>query len=437
MRTAKVGLEVELFTLDMSGKLVNRADELIHAVSDKKCRDHIRPEIGTAMIEVGAVPKQSARATALAFFDCFEELLHEAEKLQILLLPLGAHPAKTYTMLRSKPWYDAQRLIVGNDAFANSAKIAGFHFHYTLPARIVTTERIRTLKRSQSRDIFINQYNFLIASDPALLLFSQSSPFWQGFHYGKDCRAIVYRDFEVIKGASALRGLYYHLPFLGSLPDYEFTLEDLRFQADDRKSEWIRLLQLNRFKQITEITGVPALKFIWGPLRVNKIGTFEYRGPDMNHFSVIFSIAALLRYALSALEMQGLRAVPSDIGITEPFKIEGDTIYLPPHATLKHLEYQAAVNGFDSNAITHYARRFLSCIQRISALNKSPLIKPIRTMVREKKTASDRLLSLVKKSGHDLDMPVPDSFLEFLACSEAKKVRKDIDELRGRILSQL
>lgn len=355
-RISMYGLEIEMFTLDSEGRMVDGGPAVLKSIEGTRLERYAKKEISKSMLELVAKEKRTVRETALAFLDNLEALVEAASGCGYRLLPLGAHPGKAMPKLHSSEWYDAKKKVLGKDT-VREGRIAGFHFHYTLPEGIVekSSQRIRSVRRSKAREIFLQQYNFLVAADPAILTFTQSTPFWMGYHYAKDCRVLVYRDLRIDRGGKSMHGIHHYLPIFGALPDYEFALEDLRVMADVRKTEWLKMLE--RAKVPTnQIACYPTLKFMWGPLRVNKIGTFEYRGPDMNHPGVIFATSRLLVYALKAIEEQGLKVLPSDIGADEPFVLEGDTVYVPPHSTLKHLEYQSVANGFGAQSVREYCR---------------------------------------------------------------------------------
>lgn len=427
-RKSMYGLEIELFTLNSEGKLVDGAPDLLKAVKGTKLSKYVRKEIAKSMIELGAKEKRTVRESANAFLEHVEDLIELADKLGYRLCPLGAHPGKTSPQLHSSEWYDAKKAVLGQNTY-KEASICGFHFHYTLPEGIVqkSTESIKTVGRSKARDIFIQQYNFLAACDPAILTFCQSSPFWEGTHWGKDCRVLVYRDLKVARGTDVFRGIHYYLPMFGGLPNYEYTLEDIRVMADKKKAEWLRLLERANFPT-NEIACYPTLKFMWGPLRVNKIGTFEYRGPDMNHPDVIFSSSSLLVYLLRRIEKLELQVEPSDVGINEPFVLEDDTIYIPPHATLRHLEQQSVTRGFDSKTVHEYCSALLALAEKLP--NKNRFLERIQGMVKEKKTVSDEILAMVKKNGYDLGSQVPDDMMNHVALYHAEKLKSTIGDLR-------
>jgi hypothetical protein len=236
----------------------------------------------------------------------------------------------------------------------------------------------------------------------------------------------MWRDMSTT-GQHPLKGIYYYHPLFGSLPDYEFTLEDLRVFADKKKTEWLKLLEQKEFPT-NEIAGVPALKFMWGPLRVNKIGTFEYRGPDMNHPLIIFSVASLLRFALEAIETQDLHVLPSDIGISEAFTLEGDTIYVPPFSRVKYFEYQASVKGLESDDLYNYANKMFNLVCKISGRSKTKNLDPIKKMLKERRTVSDDVLELAKKNGYGPEDELPADFCNHIALYHAKKLHDELDQ---------
>ncbi len=427
-RKSMYGLEIELFIMNEEGRLVSAAPELLKAVEGKRISKYVKKELGKSMIELCAKEKRTIWESAEAFLHNLQDLIEIAEKMGYRLLPLGAHPGRERPKLHTSDWYDAKKAVLGKDTY-KEASICGFHFHYTLPEGIVQkdTERIKSVGRSQAREIFLQQYNFLAASDPAIITLAQSTPFWMGRHWAKDCRVLIYRDLKVTKGAESMQGIHYYLPMFGALPSYEFTLQDIRVMADARKAQWLKLLEQKEFPT-NEIACYPTLKFMWGPLRVNKIGTFEYRGPDMNHPDVIFSLSTLLVYLLKSIEKRKLRVEPSDIGINEPFVLEGDTIYVPPHSTLKHLEQQSVVHGLDSSAVHGYCSNLVALAERLPG--KAKRLERIKEMLKGKRTVSDEILEMVRKNGYDINEEVPEDMMNHVALYHANKLSSGIEELR-------
>lgn len=431
-RKSMYGLEIEMFTLNSEGKLVDGAPEILKAVQGKKIEKYVRKELSKAMIELGAKEKRTIKESALAFAENLKSLVELAENLGYRLLPLGCHPGRVEPKLHTNIWYDAKKAVLGKEII-KEGRISGFHFHYSLPEGIIAkeTEMIKRVGRSKAGNMFIQQYNFIEACDPALLTFCQSTPIWMGFNWGKDSRVLVYRDLKITKGDKTLRGMHYYVPEIGSLPGYEFTVEDLRVLADTRKAKWLRKMEEIKYPT-NEIACYPTLKFMWGPLRVNKIGTFEYRGPDMNHPPVIFSVSAVLYHALRAIEQKELVVVPSDIGISEPFTLEDDKIYVPPHATLKNLEQQSAVNGYDSQDVHKYCSSLFSLVEKIAKRGKKKM-KLVKKMIDSKKSVSDEILDMVKKNGYDLNEEIPEDMLNHVALYHANKLHSEMENLKKMV----
>jgi len=428
-RKSMIGLEVELFTVDTEGKFVNEADKVLDGIEGGKLSEVVRPECAKTMVEIGTNPKRSIRDSALEFISDLRQVIELAESKNVRLLPLATHPGREMPKMRTSTWYECQQVLLGKEELRKGGKVSGFHFHYTLPEGILEkqTQYLKNVGRSAARDVFLHQYNFLLATDPAIITFCQSSPVWFGKNYAKDCRVLLYRDFSLGNDPS-IHGMYYYHPLLGGLPNYEFTLQDLRVVADRRKSEFLRLLESKEYPT-NEIAPYPSLKFMWGPMRVNKIGTFEYRGPDMNHPDVIFSVTSLLAFCLRAIEKKGLRAQPTDLGAQEPFLLEDGLIHLPPHSTLKYLEYQSALSGLESAEIKNYCSRLYGLVEKISGKSKSRNLKTIRTMLENSKTVSDEILDMIKKNGASLEEEIPEDLLNHIALFHADKLSRSIPTL--------
>ncbi len=425
---ALYGLELELITLDQEGKLVNGAPEILKAVESTGMKDYVTKEISKCMLEVVAKEKPTVEEGFGGAMETLRQLTELSEKLGYRILALGTHPGRQIPKLFESVWYASNKAVLGDGVFT-TGRVCGFHFHYNVPKGIMCeeTKSIQRVGRLETRRSFISLYNFLVACDPAILTFCQSSPFWMGEHWAKDCRVLSYRDMKARKSDRVHRGIYYYFPMLGSLPDYEFTIEDIRVMADQRKTEYLRILEQNRFPT-NEIAGSPALKFMWGPLRVNRIGTFEYRGPDMNRPSVLFDASKLLFHALEAIERAQLRVAPSDIGIEEPFALENGKIYVPPRSTLSHLEQQSVINGFESQDVHNYCSRLFDLLENLTGISSD--LEVLSQMLDNKKSVSDDIIQMVKKNGYKLDEEVPEDMLNHIALYEADKFASEVNKER-------
>lgn len=430
-RKSMLGLETEMYLLNKEGKMVNDADKVLENFKDRKISKFLHIEMPRSVIEMTVVAKRSIKDCAVSFMDNLIEFAETTHELGYNLLPLGTHPGRADMSVRQNSWLDGKRAVIGSDAIKNASRACGFHYHFTMPEGIIekSSYKIKDIQRSEARRVFLQQYNFLLACDPVMINICQSTPFWQGIHYGKDCRVFGYRDLMVTRGKHLLKGAHYYFPLMGGLPNYEFTLQDLRVQADHRKTEWLKQLEQVNYPT-NEIATMLPFKFMWGPLRVNKIGTIEYRGPDMNHPDVVFSASSLLKYSLDAIEKNEYMVKPSDIGISEPFVLEDGIIYVPPFSTLKYLERQSATAGLESPEALSYCKRMIDLFTKITKKQKSKNLKRVLQMIEERRTVSDEMLDLVRKNGYDPAEEVPEDMLNHLALYEADRFMKSLKKTR-------
>lgn len=421
-----VGLEIEAFTIDDEGNMTEDVDKLYKVLGkDKNLSGKLREELSYSMIEMGSEPGTGMKELALKHFKDLKKVLDAAEKLGIHLLPIGCYPAESKPKMREKTWYKFQKAILDKNYFHYYMKICGFHFHYSIPKGVVgkKTEKIERVKHSETRDIFLNLYNFSVAAEAACITFLQSSPFVEGKHFAKDCRTLIYREMSI---PGEFYGLYHQLPIFGELPHYEFTLEDLRDLASRRKNTYLDIMRSKNLPT-NEIANHPDLKFMWGPIRVNKIGTLEFRGLDMNYPSYMFSAAILIEEAMDGIKDKELQMLPSDIGINEPFKIEDDTVYLPPFSIVKSIELLSTRYGFENSAVHNYCSKFVDFVTKISKTKDKKKFEKVKDMLKKKRTMSDEIISLVKKNNYELNN-VPNDFLKYVATYYAKGFRKDMEE---------
>ncbi len=418
------GLETEMFTLNDEGTLLNQADVIMDLSKKNKILiDKVRKEISLSMVEMGSDPQKTIPTLASTFLKKLSILVESAEKEGIHMLPLGCYPGPSKSKLRDDPWYRPQEFILGKEGAKRILKICGYHFHFSLPKGVVSkkSESIQRLKHVERRELFLNLYNFSVAAEPVCMTICQSSPFFEGKNYAKDCRTIIYRDMAI---QDEIYGTYEQLSILGGLPHYEFTMEDLRDLSTRRKNLYLDILRSKNFPT-NEIAVRPDLKFMWGPMRVNQIGTLEFRGFDMNYPSYLFASASLLEHAIDGIKENELQTIPSDVGLEDPFKLDGENVYLPPFSTVKSIELLSTRYGFDNSSVLSYCTSFLNFVCKISKFKKTKQYSFIKKMIDEKKTMSDKILSLVKKNGHD-PKHVPDDFFKYIASYYAKGFQKDI-----------
>src|SRR3989338_7122197 len=110
LKKSLIGFEVETFTMNKKGYIINAADKLLKkAKSDKNFV--IQKECGSSMIETGSYPAQTIPSTMGYLLTELEYLADIAEKEGILLCPLGTYPGKFDPFMRDDKRYKMQEYI--------------------------------------------------------------------------------------------------------------------------------------------------------------------------------------------------------------------------------------------------------------------------------------------------------------------------------------
>ena len=398
LKKSLIGFELELFTINRDGFIVNAADELLK----KAKHDNVialKKEISLNIIEIAGSPNKNVPNSMNYLLEELEYLTSIAEKKDVLLCPIGTYPGSYEPVMRTDRKYEIKKSILGEQKYKIEGRCAGFHCHYTLPRGIFDSQ-LRILKmifRSRIKESVVNSYNLLIAADPALTCFMQSSPYYQGKYYGKDSRVIMYR------GGSSLNspdGLYADFEEFGGLPHYKLTALDIMDIITTRYEKWksyIKGLGLNI--KVLPLYG-SILYTNWGPIRISAHGTMEQRGMDINHPAQIAGIGVIIRFLLKKLQEEYYAVVPSEIGIKEPFKIEKDVIYIPPFQYVRDvLQKLSAYRGLEDETVYNYCKRFLRFAESSISHDRQKLIKPFQEMLNKRKTISDEILSFAMKNG--------------------------------------
>ena len=434
LKKSLVGFEVELFTINSKGYIVNGADTILKKSSKNKTLT-IKKECAGNMIEIASYPNEMVPHTMQHLLNELEYLVSIASKENILLCPLGTYPGKFNPYMRTDRPYKIKKSIFGKNRWKIAGRCVGFHCHHTLP-RGIFDNQLRVLKmliRSKIKDSLVNSYNLLIAADPALTCFMQSSPFYQGKYLGKDSRVIMYRGGEYLNNPS---GLYANLEEFGSLPPYKLTALDIIDIISTRYEKWksyIKGLGLNI--KVLSIYG-SILDTTWNPVKINPNGTLEQRGMDMNHPIYMAGIGVIIKYILKKLQEEYYAVIPSEIGIKEPFKVEKDVIYIPPYPYVRNeLQKLSAYKGFDSDIIYNYCKRFLRFAASTMPQDRIKLIKPFQEMLRKRKTVSDEILNYARKKGFKKNDTITNKLAAEIALEHSNRLLRDIISTRNMIMN--
>lgn len=429
LKRSLTGFEVELFTIDKKGRIVNGADILLKkAKSDKNLT--IKKEISHNLIEIASYPDNNIPGTMDNLLAELQYVTEIARQENILLCPLSLYPGSFIPSMRHDLRYEIKKSIFGVQRYKIEGRCAGFHCHYTLPRGIFDYELrvLKILTRSKIKDSFVNSYNLLIAADPALTCFMQSSPFYQGRHIGKDSRVIMYRGGEALNSPN---GLYANMEEFGGLPHYKLTALDIIDIIKTRFEKWksyIKSLGLNI--KVLSLYG-SILYTTWGPVRISPHGTLEQRGMDMNHPIYIAGIGAIIKHVLKKLQEEFYAVVPSEIGIKEPFKVEGDIIYVPPFPYVSNeLQRLSAYKGLESDAVHNYCKRFLKFAQSTMPKDRHKLLDIFSEMLKKRKTVSDQILDYAKKKGYRKNTMLSNKLAAEIAVIHSKRLSDEIISTR-------
>lgn len=431
MKKATVGFEVEFFIIDKkTGKIANRADDIIKRAQETSQKDthNIVGESAKNLIEVGSYPDIDGANTMTNLIEGLKLLLYVADELGLAIFPLGTYPGKFEPKIRGETHYKSQQKMYGKERFKISGRCAGYHCHTSLPWGVFDSKTLmlKDLKNSKNQEILVYAYNMLIALDPALTTFMQSSPFYQGKYVAKDARVVVYRGDSEFKLKT--EGLYTNYPRFGALPEYEHSGTDIIRSIEDRYSDRIQaMLDAGvREKDIPKYKSI--LSTNWTPVKVNPHGTLEQRGMDMNHLPLVLSVSILIWRVLHHVQEKGCKVVAHDSAKSEPFKLERKTIYIPPDAHVRgHLQRLSALEGLKNNDVYNYCKRLVALVRELDGKKVEWLLTPLETMLEKRETTSDKILREAAALGHkNLKKPLSQKIASEIALTHSKQMFEDV-----------
>ncbi|MDO8480617.1 MAG: hypothetical protein Q7S65_02240 [Nanoarchaeota archaeon] len=427
-----IGFETELFTLTANGEVANRADRILRQAPPHKYAA-IKKECAENLIEVVGEPEGEPLFSVGHLLAGMETALILAEKNETLLCPLGTYPGDMMPAMRKETRYRIQEAIFGKRKWSIAGRCAGFHCHHSLPRGMFDTQlrMLRIIAHLRVKERFVNSYNLMIAADPVLTTFMQSSPYYQGHRLGKDARAIMYRGGAPLDNSE---GLYASLEEFGGLPHYKPTALDIHEIISSRYDAWKALLKKTGINLKTLSLYGSTLDPAWNPVKVNAHGTLEQRGMDMNHPQHLLAAGFLIKYGLKRLEGEAYTVLASEIGIQEPFKVEGETIHVPPFAHVRDvLQKRSAYGGMEDDSVHEYCGAFLKMASVFIPSDRRKFIAPFREMVEERRTVSDEIISFAKRRGGAQER-IDEMLAREIALRHAGRLRSEIEKSGKMIL---
>ena len=422
-----VGLEAEYFILNSHGKIVNDADKILRKLEKDKSNEDITKEAGKNMIEVGCYPEKKGIDTSQSLLHNLETLLYVAEKKGLIICPLGTYPGEFNPKVRNTGHYRYEKKVFGKNIYKTISRCCGTHIHYSLPWGVFDFDKLKLKKliNSKNKQSLINSYNFMLAIDPAISTFAQSSPFYQGKFIGKDARALVWRG---DKDLNFTPSLYNNFPKFGQLPVYQHTGTDLIHLTENMHKEWNEILNKNNIPKKELVPYKSILSTNWTPLRINKLGTLEQRGMDTNMPLIVLAISKLIQNTLKIIQEEFIQIEVSDRAINEPFKYENKKILIPPFSYLKKkMQKLSFYNGLKSDIIFNYCKKLLSLAKKFDYSKDQSIFEPLEKMLENKRTISDEIINEVQKIGYkDFNKPLPNKIAAEVALVYSSHLFKEM-----------
>ncbi|VVB57361.1 Glutamate--cysteine ligase [uncultured archaeon] len=433
MKRHLVGFETEMLLLEENGVVSSRADELITAAQGAGLAYPIHHDYTHNMIEIASVANRKVTRGAQVWLQTVKKLMDMADKTGLRIYPYGTYTGTHVPVPNTERYYRMCEDILGPPKYTyGTGHVCGFHLHYCLPYGTFNkgTKSLRHLFRSKYKDQLVSLYNMLLAMDPAVSNFMESSPFVDGRHVAKDSRLFLYRAMRTGKGPDALRGLYYDLPLFGRLPRYSSSISDLILLVEQRYEAWKELVEERHPEYLDIVESKHPLQFNWSPLRINRVGTLEYRGMDMNLPANLIGTSLLVKYALKKVRREELEVVPSDIGIKEPFKLEGRRLYVPPYSYLSEvLQYKSALTGMADAEVYRYTKALHALVARDIPIQKDSGLMKIKNILQTRRTQSDVILEQARKLGWDGQDRLEEETARRLALDSADEFRREVERL--------
>jgi len=432
LKKSKLGFEIECHIIDKEGYPQNRSPDILKAVKEKDETVPIIQECGNNFFELTTIPSVQTYNPALHLIDSLEKVHQIIDEMGLMIYPFGTYPQKFPILYGTKETYNLQKKIFGEkfDLLPNSA---GFHCHYSLPKGVFDEKKknLRLMIDSKLTRSFVSSYNFSIAADPAMTLFAQSSPFFDGKNVSKDMKNLLYRGGVKLKFKD---GVYTKHQMFANLQPYKHTMTDVMELVQKRWKRW-RLLarKADPKADINKIYPSP-LDISWNPVKINKVGTLEHRSMDTNFLSISLAIAVLFKFNLKTIQREFIEVMPADFAIKEPFKMENSILYIPPHSYLRNkLQYWSIYKGHAKKEVREYVKRFLKFSRANMPKKYKKVIQPVVDMVENSKSMSDKILDHAKYKGYFDGETINKEDSAKLALYYAKQFPKDLEKTKKNL----
>ena len=429
-----LGLEAELHLINEKGRIVNSTDRILERIHKNSPHAQVIPEIAENMIEFCSEPSTKVTGSAGSLLDNMRIAVKEASREKTVMLPMSTYPGKFEPKMREKGLYKIKKKLFGAQ-FPISGRCVGFHLHHALPEGSfdATSKNIKaSLNRRAARSL-VEVYNLTVAIDPVITTFMQSSPFYEGVHLGKDSRMIVYRGGRMLGYSASLYSG--KLEEFGDLPGYKSDDSEMLDMVIAHYSNWKKIIRELAPETLDMANYESVLETNWSPVKINPHGTLEIRGMDMNFPSLMLAISVVVKYLFQNVYDNSLKVTPSDEGVPEYFKIEGEkNLLVPPDPYVRRkLQYLSAYSGMENESVNGYCKSFLKLARKVMPNKTKRLLAPFEEMVEEGETVSDRIIKSARKLGYFDGEELTDDIAAELALEYANKFLDDLKETQDLV----
>lgn len=433
LKKHKYGFETEFFIIENDGRLSDRADELIVAIKKKAPKIAVEKEYTYHMIEIASNPHVNYADSIKEWLEMVSRIIDIADKLGLKLYPYGTYPGFYEPKTRTGEIYKVlEDLKSPEQARYCAGHVSGFHLHYCLPYGTFDKKEGQLKKpyASKNKDLLISIHNSIVAADPAFTTFMSSSPFVDLENHVMDTRNMLYRDMVYRGPKKKIVGQYHGKRMFGALPSYAFGISELTTRVELMQKEFLEHAK-EKFPQFREkVRDRHAYALFWGPIRITRYGTIEYRGMDMNLPSYFISTGNLMKMMFERIMNEKLMVLPSDTGVLEPFTIEGNILHVPPYAHVAGvLQKKSAVDGTDCHEIRDYIQRIASFALDGKNPKKIKELSRVSEILETGKTRSDIILKDAVNAGWTRGTKLKEEIAQNLALSAADMLEKEVENL--------
>jgi hypothetical protein len=308
----KVGIEVEYWVVDETGRLCSGA-EIVDS------HESVVPEFIEPLIEIQTPPLEDVRALQRNLYQTLRAVQADAASRGQHLVPLGTPLTTTALPAVSSRGRLLERIY--GERLTAAKHCAGTHIHFD-------TGKIA------------DQLNLLTALDPAIALVN-SSPYYAGTHLGQSSRAQTYR----CTGDSEMA------PYRDLWP-YTDSVEEWTQRVSTRYETFRALAAQRGITSSTFETWFAPENSMLAPVRLrHQPPTVEWRAPDTTLPGQIVQLVSDVAWLLGQTADK-----PVEIG---PLGVFADHIGVPSFETLRWLTDEAVVHGLRSAAVREYLEQLM------------------------------------------------------------------------------